>query len=163
MIPHTHFNIPSRPILRDPRKRSRRRRKGGERVAVPAGRHMEAHQPQLLGGGQQSGGQRSPGQLLIGMEPESWGTEDPNRHTKSDRLTKGGCMFWLVWNPEKGYPTHMHETETVAREEAERLARKHPGFSFHLMAFVASVKTCTPPPPPTVPVEWRNDFVGVIR
>jgi len=66
-------------------------------------------------------------------------------------------MFWLIWNPQRGYPTKAHETEFLARTEGERLARKHPGERFFLLKFVASVKTCAPPKPPEPPVEWSGE------
>ena len=44
-------NIPSHPNLRDPRKRSRWRRKGGERVAAPAAQHMPGRDLRRLGRG----------------------------------------------------------------------------------------------------------------
>lgn len=41
--------------------------------------------------------------------------------------------FWLVWNPRNRPPLVRHPTELVARAEAERLARKHPGDTFYVL------------------------------
>lgn len=41
--------------------------------------------------------------------------------------------FFVVWNPEHGLPHHQHRTVDLARQEAERLARQHPGHRFIVM------------------------------
>jgi plasmid maintenance system antidote protein VapI len=47
--------------------------------------------------------------------------------------------FWLVWSEKGGTPTVKHDTEQHARTEAERLARKHAGETFHVLGLVDSV------------------------
>jgi hypothetical protein len=39
-------------------------------------------------------------------------------------------VFWLVWNPAGGPPTHEHQTEESAIAEAKRLARLNRGQKF---------------------------------
>jgi hypothetical protein len=42
--------------------------------------------------------------------------------------------FWLVWNPDGlRPPQHRHATESLAREEAGRLARLHPNSRFYVL------------------------------
>ena len=40
--------------------------------------------------------------------------------------------FWLVWRPG-GNPSKRHEAESLARREAERLARENPGVEFFVV------------------------------
>lgn len=50
--------------------------------------------------------------------------------------------FWLVCNPQRMAdlpPKHMHPTYESAQVEAARLAREHPGQTFHVMASAAAV------------------------
>lgn len=42
-------------------------------------------------------------------------------------------VFYMVYSPEGGAPTMQHYSYSEAREEAERLARKHPGRRFYLL------------------------------
>ncbi len=58
--------------------------------------------------------------------------------------------FWLVWNPNGNAPRFKHETESSARQEAERLARLHSGETFILLEAVAAVKK------PEPPVQWEE-------
>lgn len=41
--------------------------------------------------------------------------------------------FWLVWQPESGFPTVRRETYVAAREEAVRLARANRGKRFYVL------------------------------
>lgn len=41
---------------------------------------------------------------------------------------------FLVWNPDRGYPTTCHLSFDSAVREAERLAAANPGQSFFVMA-----------------------------
>lgn len=46
--------------------------------------------------------------------------------------------FWLVWSPSGEYPPrHKHETEHLARMEAERLARADREAQFYVLRAVA--------------------------
>jgi len=47
-------------------------------------------------------------------------------------------IFWMVWNEGKATPMAKHWTEGGALVEAERLAIKHPGETFHVLALVDS-------------------------
>lgn len=50
-------------------------------------------------------------------------------------------LFWCVWNEGGGSPTVKHASYANARQEAQRLARAHPGSRFVVMAAaVAFVK-----------------------
>lgn len=42
-------------------------------------------------------------------------------------------IFYLVWCPEKGSPTHQHGTYEDALNEAQRLARNNPGSKFYVL------------------------------
>ena len=53
---------------------------------------------------------------------------------------------WVVWNPQRGAPTHIHDDPDEARLEAERLAARQPGESFHVFAWVGTAQHKT--------VEW---------
>jgi hypothetical protein len=51
--------------------------------------------------------------------------------------------FWLVWcptGPYGGHPTHRHETEPHARNEARRLACRNPGQRFFVLQAVAAIE-----------------------
>lgn len=48
--------------------------------------------------------------------------------------------FWLVWSPEGHNPQHRHDTDTLAKAEAERLAKEHPGKEFFVLEALGSVK-----------------------
>jgi hypothetical protein len=41
--------------------------------------------------------------------------------------------FWLVWNPQRGMPTHRHRTHESAKQEAERLSRLARGQRFYVL------------------------------
>ena len=47
--------------------------------------------------------------------------------------------FWFVWCPSHGLPTHRHPSETAAKKEAERLARKNRGHRFFVLEALESV------------------------
>jgi hypothetical protein len=47
--------------------------------------------------------------------------------------------FWMVLGGSGGCPTVKHLAEGVARAEAARLARKHPGQSFTVLVSEATV------------------------
>ncbi len=58
-------------------------------------------------------------------------------------MNEGKC-FYLVWR-EGGYPpTVKHETWRSAQEEAQRLARKHPGVAFHVLRQVETWRADLP-------------------
>lgn len=40
---------------------------------------------------------------------------------------------FLVWNYSHGIPIYKHETYQSALDEAQRLAKKHPGAEFHVV------------------------------
>lgn len=46
---------------------------------------------------------------------------------------------YLVWNPKGSMPTVKHFTEDQALAEAKRLAKKHPGVKFYVMAAISEV------------------------
>jgi hypothetical protein len=48
--------------------------------------------------------------------------------------------FWMVWNENNMIPVVRHLTEGSARDEAERLARKHPGQEFHILKYAGSCR-----------------------
>ena len=41
--------------------------------------------------------------------------------------------FWMVWNEGNRAPTVKHQSEQMARDEAERLAHCNPGSTFHVL------------------------------
>jgi hypothetical protein len=45
---------------------------------------------------------------------------------------------YLVWNQNSGYAKHVHYSESNANEEAERLARNHPGQRFCVLFILFS-------------------------
>ncbi len=45
--------------------------------------------------------------------------------------------FWMIWNPGNMGPTMKHMTFGAAKDEAERLARKHSGQPFFVLKAVA--------------------------
>lgn len=47
--------------------------------------------------------------------------------------------FWLVWNPNANAPSLKHDTKISATAEAERLARKHPGEKFYVLAPICEI------------------------
>jgi hypothetical protein len=47
--------------------------------------------------------------------------------------------FWLVWNPDGSNPTYRHESYAAAQAEAKRLALRHPGQEFYVLAADARV------------------------
>jgi hypothetical protein len=46
--------------------------------------------------------------------------------------------FWMVWCERAGAPTVKHESYAAAKAEAERLARRNEGQSFHVLEVVGS-------------------------
>lgn len=61
--------------------------------------------------------------------------------------------MWLVWKKNGGMPTHVHQTEDAAKQEAERLARQFRNDEFIVFESVASVKIKD--------VEWTH--IGHLR
>lgn len=49
-------------------------------------------------------------------------------------------QFWFVWNEFGQAPRFKHETEQLATNEAERLARENPGSVFIVLEAVAARK-----------------------
>lgn len=45
-------------------------------------------------------------------------------------MNKTEDVFWMVWNPARNPPSFKHESLIAATNEAERLARIHPGQTF---------------------------------
>ena len=41
--------------------------------------------------------------------------------------------FYMVWNPKRDMPRVKHSTHAEAKAEAERLAKKQPGETFHTL------------------------------
>jgi hypothetical protein len=52
--------------------------------------------------------------------------------------------FWVVWNPDRGMPTHRRAEFGLARAEAERLAKVHPGQEFIVMQAVGKAFVSQP-------------------
>lgn len=50
-------------------------------------------------------------------------------------------VFWMIWSPQGAMPEVKHFTYREAEEEAERLAKKHPGRRFYIMYSCELVKT----------------------
>jgi hypothetical protein len=46
--------------------------------------------------------------------------------------------FWLVWCDGGGTPTVKHATRIEAKAEAERLARRNEGRTFHVLEVIGS-------------------------
>jgi len=63
--------------------------------------------------------------------------EEPEEH-------KGTETFYLIWSPEAGAPTVKHYEYEEAKEEAERLAKKHVGRRFYIMESFKLFKAETP-------------------
>jgi hypothetical protein len=61
--------------------------------------------------------------------------------------------FWMVWNEGNKAPTVKHNTEQMARDEAERLAHLNPGSVFHVLE---AVDSCT-----ERHVTWESGWVNV--
>ncbi len=55
-------------------------------------------------------------------------------------------QFWVVWSDRMGIPTKKHDTEDEAKEEAKRLAVKHPDHEYFVLMSVGSWKIRTPDP-----------------
>lgn len=62
--------------------------------------------------------------------------------------------FFVVWNPDRGPPTHRHETRNAAQLEAVRLAKGNPGQRFIVLAAITVAEV----PPPVVVRELRHDM-----
>ena len=56
--------------------------------------------------------------------------------------------FWMVWRVGGMLPSHRHTTEESARQEAQRLAKLHPGHEFIVLRAVAKVRKDE--------VQWRE-------
>lgn len=64
---------------------------------------------------------------------------------KSDFLEHSETqVFYMVYSPEGGAPTMQHYSYSDAKQEAERLARKHPGRQFYLLESKHLMKAETP-------------------
>lgn len=62
--------------------------------------------------------------------------------------------FWMVFRMAgNGFPTAVHDSRGSANEEAERLARKHPGAQLVVLESVSFVSTDAPPQPP---LKWND-------
>lgn len=48
--------------------------------------------------------------------------------------------FWMVYGLGQGQPTVRHKTHDSAKDEARRLAAKHPGIEFFVMAAIGVAK-----------------------
>ena len=44
--------------------------------------------------------------------------------------------FWMIWRESYDVPRKKHLTAAEAYQEAERLARKHPGSKFYILEMV---------------------------
>ena len=70
--------------------------------------------------------------------PEDW------RIFTTAEKTQASCpgeKFWMVWNPAGKAPTHKHEHEQWANQEAERLATTNPGHEFIILEATRKVKS----------------------
>ena len=47
--------------------------------------------------------------------------------------------FWMVWGDGGTGPTHRHQTEELAKQEAERLANLSPRQKFYVLEATSSV------------------------
>jgi len=65
--------------------------------------------------------------------------------------------FWLVWTPNGSNPCFRHSAESLARTEAERLARRAPGQEFFVVE-AKSLAQVTPPPSITVDLAMPIPF-----
>jgi len=55
--------------------------------------------------------------------------------------------FWIVWCPSKGAPTQSHGSHLDAAAEAVRLANKHHGAHFYVLASEKEIWVEDPTPP----------------
>jgi hypothetical protein len=49
------------------------------------------------------------------------------------------ARFWMIWCPTGGIPTMKHPSAGVAKAEAARLAKVHPGKTFIVLEAIAAV------------------------
>lgn len=77
--------------------------------------------------------------------------------------------FWMVFNPNGprgGVPTCRHDSERSATNEAERLARLHPGEAFYVLRATHMRVCCTeflPPTPSDAEVRQQMEAAGQMR
>lgn len=64
-------------------------------------------------------------------------------------LIESDAPFFLVWNKDGRNPLKSHGHERVARNEARRLARKHPGATFIVLRGISKHKLDAPAPAET--------------
>lgn len=62
------------------------------------------------------------------------------------------AIFWLVWNEKGRTLTYKHPSLASAKAEAERLARKQPGDTFHVLQCIGSCRK--------IDVEWTDHNRG---
>lgn len=48
--------------------------------------------------------------------------------------------FWMVYGGGQSVPTVQHSSPELAREEAERLAAKHPGICFYVLGTIGKAQ-----------------------
>lgn len=60
--------------------------------------------------------------------------------------------YWMVHNPERGYPTCKHYSLCSAKAEAERLSRNNPGEDFVVLQSIAKVKV-------DIPAQWEETAI----
>lgn len=49
-------------------------------------------------------------------------------------------QFWMVYGEGQGAPTVKHASMNLAKGEAERLARQHPGTKFYVLRAIGSAE-----------------------
>lgn len=54
--------------------------------------------------------------------------------------------FWMVFGVQRGSPTYRHTSKQAAQMEAKRLAKKHPGEMFIVLAAVDAFKAAVSEP-----------------
>lgn len=64
------------------------------------------------------------------------------------RETEKSPEFWMVYGENQGSPKRTHYSERSATDEAQRLAREHPGIKFYVLK--AAHGFVMEPPPLTV-------------
>lgn len=63
-------------------------------------------------------------------------------------------IFYMVWADNGNSPVKKHEAEYLAKEEAERLARRHPGVTFVVLKSIAECCERT--------IVWQNHYDGEV-
>lgn len=59
-------------------------------------------------------------------------------------VTEESCEFWCVWTKTGRIPRFAHDTEALAKAEAERLAHVKPGKKFIVMRAYHKVHVAVP-------------------